>query len=72
MYVYIGSEPQLWTVGFYAPDGKWISESDHSTRADAARRVHWLNGGGESRPPVTNISPTRDDDNAIQGTEERE
>jgi len=23
MYVYIRSEPSLWTVGFYAPDGKW-------------------------------------------------
>jgi len=28
-YVYIRSEPQLWTVGFYKPDGKWEPESDH-------------------------------------------
>jgi hypothetical protein len=46
MYVYIKSEPQLWTVGFYTPDGKWISESDYECRDDAAERVHWLNGGG--------------------------
>lgn len=46
MYVYIKSEPQLWTVGFYTPDGRWISESDYEYRDDAAERVHWLNGGG--------------------------
>lgn len=45
MYVYVRSEPGLWTVGFYDPTGKWISESDHSSADDAAERVHWLNGG---------------------------
>jgi len=45
MYVYIRSEPQLWTVGFYTPDGEWIAESDHGCSEDAAERVHWLNGG---------------------------
>ncbi len=44
-YVYIKSEPNLWTVGFYDPQGKWHSESDHSTIAEAAERVHYLNGG---------------------------
>lgn len=44
-YVYIRSELHLWTVGFYAPDGKWIPESDHSTKESAAERVHYLNGG---------------------------
>ena len=44
-YVYIRSEPSLWTVGFYAPDGKWHPESDHGSPQDAARRVRWLNGG---------------------------
>jgi hypothetical protein len=29
MYVYLRSEPQLWTVGFYAPNGEWVSESDY-------------------------------------------
>ena len=27
-YVYIRSEPGLWTVGFYKPDGTWKPESD--------------------------------------------
>lgn len=45
MYVYIQSEPNLFTVGFYKPDGKWEPESDHTTADEAARRVHYLNGG---------------------------
>lgn len=44
MYVYVRSEPQLWTVGFYAPDGKWKPESDHNDQEEAAKRVAWLNG----------------------------
>ena len=44
MYVYIKSEPHLWTVGFYKPDGTWEPESDHDTPDKAAERVHWLNG----------------------------
>jgi hypothetical protein len=44
-YVYIRSEPQLWTVGFYAPDGKWHPESDHGSSEEAAERVVLLNGG---------------------------
>lgn len=47
-YVYIRSEPSLWTVGFYRPDGTWEPESDHGSASEAADRVHWLNGGGES------------------------
>lgn len=45
MYIYVLSEPGLWTVGFYDPTGKWHPESDHPTEAAAADRVHWLNGG---------------------------
>lgn len=45
-YVYIKSEPQLWTVGFYRPDGKWQSESDHESKEQAAERVALLNGAG--------------------------
>lgn len=44
-WVYIRSEPRLWTVGFYEPDGKFVSESDHRTPQRAAARVHYLNGG---------------------------
>jgi hypothetical protein len=46
MYVYVRSEPGLWTVGFYDPDGKWVPESDHDNREDAAKRVAYLNGSG--------------------------
>lgn len=48
-YVYIQSEPRLYTVGFYDPDGKWHSESDHDSREQAASRVHYLNGGADWR-----------------------
>jgi len=49
MYVYINSEPSLYTVGFYSPDGEWHPDSDHSIREEAAERVAWLNG---SRPTL--------------------
>jgi hypothetical protein len=44
MYVYIKSEPLLYTVGFYDPSGKWHSESDHDSKDEAAARVAYLNG----------------------------
>ena len=45
MYVYIRSEPSLFTVGFYKPDGTWEPESDYTDRNKAAERVAYLNGG---------------------------
>lgn len=45
MYIYIKSESQLWTVGFYHPDGCWEPESDWGSPEEAAERVHYLNGG---------------------------
>jgi hypothetical protein len=45
MYVYKQFEPDLWTVGFYDPTGKWIPESDHGTKEEAAERTHFMNGG---------------------------
>ena len=45
MFVYIQSEPQLWTVGIYASDGKFIPERDHGLSKEAADRVCYLNGG---------------------------
>jgi len=44
-WVYRQTEPHLFTVGFYSPDGEWHPESDWSTRQEAADRVHYLNGG---------------------------
>lgn len=48
MYVYINSGSGLYTVGFYEHDGKWVAESDHEDKEDAAKRVAWLNGSGGS------------------------
>jgi hypothetical protein len=45
-YVYLRSESNLWTVGYYEPlTGKWQSESDWNSPEEAAARVHYLNGG---------------------------
>ena len=50
VWVYIRSRPRLWTVGFYAPDGTWHTDSDHATAEVAAARVVWLNGSGKREP----------------------
>lgn len=55
MYVYIESEHNLWTVGFYSPDGSWHPDSDHSDREEAARRVHYLNGGQAEVPEEVQV-----------------
>ena len=44
-WVYIQSEPNLYTVGFYDPHGAWHADSDWRTREEAATQVHYLNGG---------------------------
>ena len=48
-YVYLKSQgEECYTVGFYGPVGEdWHAESDHPTSEEAARRVHWLNGGSD-------------------------
>ena len=46
-WLYLKSEPSLWTVGFYTPKGQWTPESDWDSKEKAADRVHWLNGGSE-------------------------
>ena len=50
MFVYVKSEPTVWTVGHYRPDGEWEPESDQASADDAAKRVRWLNGGNDSKP----------------------
>lgn len=49
-WIYLRSEGGLWTVGFFDPKGTWFTDSDHSTQAAAAERVHWLNGGESPAP----------------------
>jgi hypothetical protein len=46
-WVYIRSEPGLYTVGFYDPNGEWHPDSDWGKKSEAADRCHYLNGGGE-------------------------
>lgn len=46
-WVYVQTEPRLWTVGFYDPDGEWHTDEDFSSKEDAAARVHYLNGGDD-------------------------
>ena len=45
MYVYIESEHNLWTVGFYDARGNWHPDSDWDDKVKASERVHYLNGG---------------------------
>lgn len=45
MWVYKKTEKNLWTVGFYSPDGKWNADSDYNSSEEAAKRVTLLNGG---------------------------
>ena len=45
MYVIIESEPGLWTVGFYTPEGEWKPLEDFEDKTEAVARVHYLNGG---------------------------
>lgn len=45
MYVYVRSEPNLWTVGHYDPFGDWQPEGDYDNKEEAAARVAYLNGG---------------------------
>lgn len=44
-YVFIQSEPTLWTVGHYDPSGRWHAVSDHDSPGEAGERVRVLNGG---------------------------
>jgi hypothetical protein len=44
VYIRVKSEPNLFTVGFYDPSGKWQTDSDHSSKEDAAERCSFLNG----------------------------
>lgn len=45
IWVYIMTEPGVYTVGFYDPSGQFHSDSVHHHREYAAARVHYLNGG---------------------------
>jgi hypothetical protein len=48
MYLYIQTEPQLWTTGHRDPSGVWHPDLDCESPAFAAARVAWLNGSGDN------------------------
>lgn len=43
-WVYVKSEPGLWTVGHYDPQEQWHPDSDHGSTLQAADRCAYLNG----------------------------
>ena len=43
-WVYVRTEPGVWTVGFYDPDGRFQTDSDHHNREEAVERASYLNG----------------------------
>ncbi len=47
-WVYLRTESNLYTVGFFDPDGNFQTDSDYSNREEAAERVHFLNGGNKN------------------------
>jgi hypothetical protein len=44
-FVYFHADNNRFVVGFYRPDNEFIRESTYDHADDAARRVHYLNGG---------------------------
>jgi hypothetical protein len=48
-WVYRKTEAQLWTVGFYDPDGAWYTDDDFDTKDQARARVSYLNGGKDDQ-----------------------
>jgi len=60
MYVIEQDNPdQIWTVGFYAPDGSWKPHEDFADVCEAERKCNYLNGG-ESRKLLDRILPEID------------
>jgi len=51
-WVYVRSESQLWTVGFYSPDGEWHPDTDWDSKEEAAKRVHYLNGRSNEKETI--------------------
>lgn len=44
-----GAAHHTYTVGVFAPDGKWHTDDDFASKKEAAERVHYLNGGEPAR-----------------------
>lgn len=46
MYVFRRTNTRVYTVGFYSPDGEWHASIEYGSIEEAAKCVHYLNGGG--------------------------
>lgn len=44
MYIYQQTANNIWSVGFFDPDGEFKIETSHSDPTSAAQRTAWLNG----------------------------
>lgn len=53
MHTVVQSEPGLWTVGYYQPDGSWCAMSDHNDKLEAHEYAARLNGAGT--PPAPRV-----------------
>ena len=49
MYVYIETKKEIYTVGFFSPDGTWHPDSDFGSKLEARTLIHYLNGGNTGR-----------------------
>ena len=49
-------------MGFYAPDGEWMTESDWDSPEAAAKRVNYLNGGTGAAYEILDALPEVDND----------
>lgn len=52
VYLFPRDSGDPFTVGHYSPDGEWHPDSDHPTSEQAAKRVHYLNGGTDLTAPL--------------------
>lgn len=52
-HVFLKSEPNLWTVGYYAPNGDWQPVEDFGSKEEARQAVKEYNG---YRPPQPVLS----------------
>lgn len=43
-WIYQRTESQLWTTGFFDPDGHWHADCDYDDSEAAAKRCAYLNG----------------------------
>lgn len=48
-WIYIQTEPGLFTVGREDSNGTWIPDSDWDSKKEAGDHIHYLNGGNSGR-----------------------